>query len=323
MRLIGVDLKDDVVGKYWIDGFHRVPRPEDPDYVNVLNEICQSESIDVIIPQTTRETAKLSKSFEQVEAKVTVASASAIEKANDKYRLSGVCEKLGIPTPKSRLATSVKELQNAARELGYPENSVVVKPPVSFGSRGFRVLSEKSSWDAKKFFTEKPVVAEISLEKLVSILSTNDAGFPIRLIVSEFLPGAEYSVDAFAGKNVAVAIPRLRKEIVNGISFRTSLEYRSDIMEYTLKAARDLGLRFAFGFQFKLDSEGVPKVLECNPRVQGTMIASVFSGVNVIWMAVREAIGVEVEKVSEPLKQSEFYRYWGGLGTIDSQHLEI
>ena len=71
-------------------------------------------------------------------------------------------------------------------------------------------------------------------------------------MVSEYLPGSEYSVDAFLGKKAAVAIPRLRKEIVNGISFRTSLEYRKDIMEYTLKAARALGLSYVFGFQFKL-----------------------------------------------------------------------
>jgi carbamoyl-phosphate synthase large subunit len=300
-----------------------VPAPETQDYLRAINELCRKESIDVLVPQTTRETAKLSKTFEQVEAKVTVSNSSAIEKANDKYELWKTCEKLGIPAPDSRLVNSADELKNATKELGYPKIPVVVKPPVSFGSRGFRVLKEQSTWNTKRFLSEKPNATEISLQDLLSILTRDPSvKFP-RLMVSEFLPGSEYSVDCFAGGKSAFAIPRLRKEIVNGISFRTALEYRKDIMEHSLKLAKELGLRYAFGFQFKLDTGGVPKILECNPRVQGTMVASFFSGANVIWMAVREAMGIPVEEVPRQLKASEFYRYWGGLAVSESKQYEI
>jgi carbamoyl-phosphate synthase large subunit len=90
-----------------------------------------------------------------------------------------------------------------------------------------------------------------------------------------------------------------------------------------LKLAKALGLRYAFGFQFKLDQDGTPKILECNPRVQGTMVASVFSGVNVVWMSVREALGYPVRSIPKKLKSSEFYRYWGGLGTTGRRFEEI
>jgi carbamoyl-phosphate synthase large subunit len=69
--------------------------------------------------------------------------------------------------------------------------------------------------------------------------------------------------------------------------------------------------------------QGIPKVLECNPRVQGTMAASVFSGVNVIWMSVREAIHQPLDIGQKTLYKSEFYRYWGGLGTSSSGFSEI
>jgi len=276
-----------------------------------------------VIPQTTRETAKLSKTLELVSAKVTVSGASAIERANNKYELLKTCQKIEIPTPESQLVSSEEELKQAAEKLGYPKNPVVVKPPVSFGSRGFRVLRDSTTWNVKRFLSEKPNATEISLQNLISILTRDQSlDFP-QLIVSEFLPGAEYSVDAFLGDKISAAIPRLRKEIVNGISFRTSLEYRKDITEYTLKAARELGLRYAFGFQFKMDASGIPKVLECNPRVQGTMAASVFSGINVIWMSVREAMGEKVENLPSILLNSEFYRYWGGLGTMGESFDEI
>jgi carbamoyl-phosphate synthase large subunit len=320
IRLFGTDIKEDVIGRYWVDSFHTVPAPESEGYVERINSICRSESIDVVIPQTTRETAKLSKTFQKIEARVVVSKASAIEKANNKYKLLKVCEKAKIPVPKSQLVYSEKQLRKAAKELGYPETPVVVKPPVSFGSRGFRVLREKSTWNAEKFLKEKPDAVEISLGELSSILSRGK--FP-ELMISEFLPGSEYSVDAFVGSKVSVAIPRLRKQIVNGISFRTSLEYRTDLVDCTIRAARELGLQYAFGFQFKLDAAGVPKVLECNPRVQGTMAASVFSGTNVIWMTVREILGFPVGSVPKVLRESDFYRFWGGLGTVDDGFHEI
>jgi carbamoyl-phosphate synthase large subunit len=323
IKVTGVDMKNDVIGKYWVDKFRVVPKPEDDDYVDRINEICSNDDIDVMIPQTTRETAKLSKTYESIDAEVVVSNASSIERGNNKYELLKVCKELDIPIPESHLARSNEGLMQAARELGYPSKAVVVKPPVSFGSRGFRVLREGTSWTAKRFLSEKPNATDITLDDLIMILARNNHGDFPELIVSEYLPGSEYSVDAFMGKKVAVAIPRLRKEIVNGISFRTSLEYRKDIMENTLKAARALGLSYAFGFQFKLDNFGVPKVLECNPRVQGTMVASLFSGVNVIWMSVREAIHQPLDSVPRVLQKSEFYRYWGGLALNDSEPQEI
>jgi carbamoyl-phosphate synthase large subunit len=312
-----------VVGRFWIENFYQVPPPEGEDYLRAINRVCHKESIDVVIPQTTRETAKLSQTYKGVDAKVLVSGATAIEQANNKYSLLKICENLGIPVPKSQLVKSTEELQEAAKDLGYPHDPVVVKPPVSWGSRGFRVLREGSSWNTQRFLSQKPNATEISLEELVSILSSDGmTDFP-ELMVSEFLPGDEYTVDAFVGEKVSVAIPRLRKEIVNGISFRTSLEYQKDIMENSLKLAGSLGLRFAVGFQFKLDSNGIPKILECNPRVQGTMAASLFSGANVIWMAVREVLGIPIEKLPKPLKKSEFYRYWGGVALTDGRPVEI
>jgi carbamoyl-phosphate synthase large subunit len=314
-------MKSDVIGKYWVSKFYQVPAPESDDYIERINKICKKESVDVIIPQTTRETAELSKNLSKVDSKVTVSNSSAIEKANNKYELLKVCRELQVPCPEFFLVKSAGELRERAGQLGYPANPVVVKPPVSFGSRGFRVLREKTSWDTHRYLSEKPSSTETSLDELSIILERGN-DFP-ELLVTEFLPGSEYTVDAFSGEKTSVAIPRLRKEVVNGISFRTSLEYREDITNYSLEIAKNLGLRYAFGFQFKLDGNNIPNILECNPRVQGTMVASVFSGVNVIWMSVREAMGIPVKSIPNKLKKSEFYRYWGGLGTIGREWDEI
>ena len=200
---------------------------------------------------------------------------------------------------------------DAVTALGYPDVPVVVKPPVSNGMRGVRVLKD-NAWNLERFLSQKPDGLEISLQDLIGILHRGDS-WP-ELVVSEYLPGDEYSVDVFMGSKVQVAIPRVRRVIRSGITFESSLDFRADLSEYSIQASRHLDLKYAVGFQFKLDRDGIPKVLECNPRVQGTMVASVFSGVNVIWMSVCELCGKPPTEVPAQLKRGCFYRYWGGIG---------
>ena len=323
VRAIGIDTKRDVVGRFLVDQFYEVPPPEAPDYVARLLEICEQEAIDVLLPQTTREIAVLSQqkeSFQRRGIAVMVASGPAVAAANDKGAILDHFAALGLPYPRFYRTATEKDVVEYAHQLGYPKKPIVIKPPVSNGMRGLRVLME-DAWNVERFLSEKPGGTEIALSELLLILRRGDR-WP-ELLVTEYLPGPEYSVDAFIGAQAAVAIPRLRRAIRSGISFENEIEYRDDLVEYTLKAGHHLGLTGAFGFQFKLDQDGIPKVLECNPRVQGTMIASLFSGVNVIWLAVKEALGEAPSEIPMLRRPAEFYRFWGGLGVYDGQIDEI
>ena len=320
---VGVDMDDRAVGKYFVDAFYVVPGPEDGQYIDALLNICTAENVDVIIPQTTRELSVLSENkscFERVGTAVMVSPFEAIDIGNNKLKLLEKFRELGLPYPNYRLVTSCEQLIDAAKLLGYPDVPVVVKPPVSNGMRGMRILKE-SAWDVHRFLSEKPNGTEISLDELLSILNRG-GNFP-ELIVMEYLPGMEYSVDVFKGKKVEVAIPRQRIKVVNGISFTNKIDIRKEIVDYTLRASHVLGLEFAFGFQFKLDVKGIPKLLECNPRVQGTMVASVFSGINVIWYGGKEVMGETVESVPRINEGALFYRVWGGVGVVDGKVVEI
>jgi carbamoyl-phosphate synthase large subunit len=321
--LTGVDIRQDVVGRFLVDRFYSVPHPEDPAYVQTLADICQREAIEVVIPQTTREVSVLSDhigSFAERGVRLMVSSRPAIEVANNKWRLLVELEKIGCPVPRYRLIRCEKELIAYAAELGYPQTSVVVKPPFSNGMRGVRVLKEHS-WDVRRFLTEKPSGLEIRLADLLEIL--RDGSEWPELLMTEYLPGPEYTVDVFSGSHMQCAVPRLRRVIRSGITFEAAMEFRSDLIRYSLDAARHIGLRYAVGFQFKLDSDGIPKVLESNPRVQGTMVASLFSGANVIWLAVKDLMGETPTEEPRQLHEALFYRFWGGIGVSNGDAREI
>lgn len=317
VRVIGVDIESDIAGQYLVDTFFTVPPPESPAYVPAMRRICAQESVAVILPQTTREIVALSEErdeFSRAGIGVMVSDACVIRIANDKWELISKAKEIGLPCPATFLARSEEELITCALDLGYPQRPVAVKPPVSNGMRGVRILTS-GHWNVSRFLAEKPSGLEISLDDLLCIFRRGP-GWP-EMIVMEYLPGAEYTVDAFRGATLEIALPRLREAVRSGITFRSSSEFRGDIREQSLCLAQRLGLRFVFGFQFKLDAKGVPKILECNPRIQGTMVASAFSGANLIWFGVKELLGEPVEADALTICPSSFYRFWSGVGLSD------
>ena len=313
-KIVTTDIKDNPVGKFLSESFYRVPSPESEDYIPVLKRIIKKEKVRVILPQTTREINVLSQKKEEIKKKganIVVSDNESIKKANDKYLIIKECENIGIPYPKYFLINSKRAFLEALDILGYPDNKVVIKPRLSNGLRGLRIITE-DVLNLDRFLNEKPSGLEINLRSLLDILQQDR--FP-ELLVEEYLPGEEYTVDVFRNSKGIVVIPRLRISIRSGITFDTKVDLRKDIIEYSKKLAISLCLKYCFGFQFKLDINGIPKILESNPRVQGTMITTTFAGFNMIYYSVKEALGEEVNLENIKIKNGiEFKRYWGGIG---------
>lgn len=322
VTVVGTDIRGDAVGRFLVDRFYTLPSPTSDEYLPRLMEICQQEGVSIILPQTTLEAEVLSRVREQLRENgllVGVSEPAAMAIANNKYQLLRLFAGIGLPVPAYHLAKSEEELIRFVKELGYPNRPVVIKPPVSNGMRGLRILRE-SAWDAERFLRDKPDGTEITLDELVRILRRGSR-WP-ELLITEFVPGPEFSVDAFRGTRAFVAVSRERVVIRSGITFVARVRMHDKILEYTRRAADAMNLQYAFGFQYKLAEDGTPKVLECNPRIQGTMVTSVFAGHNVIWYTVRELMGVaptaeELDQVS--VREASLYRFWGGVGTIDDE----
>jgi carbamoyl-phosphate synthase large subunit len=318
-RLVTTDIQENPVGKYLCDAFYRLPAPESATYLEELKKIVETEKVQVILPQTTREIEVLSREKQTVEGwgtKLVLSDESAIHRANDKYLVLKECERNGIPVPEHVLVNDFQDLGPAIRKIGYPEKKVVVKPRLSNGQRGVKIITtEALTVDA--YLNQKPSGMETDLESFLAIFGTG-VEFP-ELIVSEYMPGMEYTVDMYRCDGHEVVIPRSRDVIRSGISFQTTVEMeRTDIAEYSRKLANSLGLNFCFGFQFKLDDKGIAKILESNPRVQGTMIASTLANFNMIYYSVMSSMGEDRVKNTEVRDRTCFKRTWGGIG-IDSK----
>ncbi|MCH7964086.1 MAG: ATP-grasp domain-containing protein [Bacteroidetes bacterium] len=317
--IIGTDSKLEVVGKYVCDKFFRIPHSSLGDeYLGNMEKICHKEGIDIVIPQNTFELSLLSKrkkTFERKGTRILISDPRAIEISNNKYLLMGKCKEIGIPVGKFKIVNKFEDLKIFARKLGWPKKKIVIKPPISNGLRGVRIIDE--NFDSKKaFYLEKPTSLTTKMDDLYGVIGDS---FP-ELIVTEFLSGIEYTVDVFRYNGQSIVIPRVRELIRSGITFTGNSIKHKKIIEYSHALSKNIGLEYCFGFQFKLDGRGCPKILESNPRVQGTMVLSTFSGANIIYLSVKALLG-ESFYLPKINWNTRLLRYWGGIAVYDEKQI--
>ena len=102
------------------------------------------------------------------------------------------------------------------------------------------------------------------------------------------------------------------------------VERHKEIIEFSRQIVAVFGFDAAVGLQFKEDANGQVKLLEANPRVQGTMVMSALANANVISGAIMQAITGESGLSQEDVNWSARYlRYWGGIGIVDEQTVKI
>jgi len=265
----------------------------DDVYAPSILNFCVEHDVDVIVPLSIHERLillSLKDKFSEKGISIISVDAEKIHLANDKLAFARVCEANGIPVPRYEVVSTYLELKSAAKRMGYPKNKVIIKPVVGSGSRGFRILNAKVNYKTTFYSSRPDQLVEVKLSSLKGTLGDT---FSQPLIVNEFLCGNEFTVDCLCYADQEVIIPRERLETKNGLTDVGQVVKHDEIIAYTRKLVSILEIKGIFGFQFKLDSNGVPKMLECNPRIQGTMIMSTLAGANIIAEAVRRARGLE------------------------------
>ena len=156
IHTIGTDIRKEVVGKFLCDKYFQISKAADNSYVTELLTICERESVDVILPQNTMELSVLAKNrkkFEAIGTAIVISNPKSISIANNKSKLLRFAEGIGVPVPKFFQISKASSLIKYAKILGWPDCPIVVKPPVSNGMRGVRIINE--SLDYKKMFYEE------------------------------------------------------------------------------------------------------------------------------------------------------------------------
>jgi hypothetical protein len=121
-------------------------------------------------------------------------------------------------------------------------------------------------------------------------------------IVSEYLPGEEYTVDCFSDREEGLlfAGARIRRRVRNGIAVNTRTVDLPEAPGLARIIGERLALHGAWFFQLRRASDGTLALLEVGPRIAGSMAAHRVQGVNFPLLCVYEHERVPIRIQTNP-----------------------
>jgi len=282
--------KNSPVGKSrYCKKFYLVPRLEKEDHVDGILDVCQRKSIDVVLPVQHDEVLALSErkqDFVQEGIGLPIPSHSLLEKAVDKFWVSELAQKNDLAGPRTFLLEQIMRPDFKQEELTFP---LVVKLRRGTGQEG-----------------QKKVGSLEALESYASIIEPEYSESEV--IVQEFIPGSDcnsmYTVgllyDDCHRLKVCVPLKKIRsRPYTGGTAICTQAENKPELAELAIGLMETIGNWEGIAdVEIKLDPrDGIPKLIELNPRPWGSIYGAYAAGVDLPWLWTKVALHQEVAMI--------------------------
>lgn len=256
--------------------FENLPEAKNNNYVSDLNEIISKHNIDIIYPAHDDWIEQLAIDGEKLKA--TIVS-------------TGVTSSITARTKKKTFATLDGEFflpKLFFKKSDINSYPVFIKPDKGQGAQG-----------------TKKVMREAELDEY-----TDNGTVDPEWIVTEYLPGAEITVDTFSAVpgTVNYLNSRVRTQAANGLAITTEMIDVPNIQEVAETISKKMELSGAWFFQMKKNSNGEYMLMEVGARIAGASGLNRALGVNLPELALLHAIGTPVE-ICTPLLKSDAVGY--------------
>lgn len=262
---------------------------EEPDltgdeYVDFCLDFCKTHAIDIFVPRM--ENVLISErlaDFEAIGVKVLVCPNAGLMKMmeNKAVTYQELLNNTSSPIfsiPDYKIVNNVVDFKQAYMAIKEKGHKVCFKPVVGEGANGFRVL--KDEIDSIEQLMRHGTSFRMPFLYACDILGQQET-FP-DLMVMEYLEGREYSIDCLASQDkLYAAIPRMKGDG----RVRELVDHR-ELIQQAHEFHREYKIPYVFNIQVKYNN-GIPKLLEINPRMSGGMHISCLSGINMPYLAIK------------------------------------
>lgn len=280
------------------DKCYQVPPRTDPNYLNHVMYICQKEAIHVYYALGEEEAIAASERRAEFDAigtsVITPATPDMLAIATNKCHWHDFLAKTNISHAHYRNITSFDLIEQSVCSLGYPEEDVFVKPAVSKGGRGARIITAKDL--SGEYYHDRATEPKISLCSYIDMLSpTQSSGQFLPILAMEYLPGIYYSVDVLSSNGKPYyTIPKIR---IQGTASNTTVGEVS-LDPAAIQLANDICRSFSFSYlqnyEMKVAKDGRIVAYDINPRGGASLALCAQAGANIAYYAVKMALGEEV-----------------------------
>ncbi len=261
-------------------------------YIEFCLDFCKTHAIDIFIPRM--ENMRISRrlaDFEAIGVKVLVCPDAELMEMMDNKAVTyqELLKKDGGPIfsiPDYEVVNNVGDFKKAYTALSKKGHKVCFKPVIGEGANGFRVI--KDEIDSIEQLFHHGTSFRIPFNYACEILGQQET-FP-DLMVMEYLNGREYSIDCVASRDKLYAvIPRMKGDG----RVRELVDHR-ELIKLAHQFHREYKIPYIFNIQVKYNN-GIPKLLEINPRMSGGMHISCLTGINLPYLALKILLGERVD----------------------------
>lgn len=272
-KIIGADMQLTAPALSAADIRVQVPAVYNPNYLDVLRQICVEHHVDALISLNDLELPILSenkKSFEEIGVNVLVSKPEVIDICFDKVRTSEYMESIGLVTPKtySNLDDALAGLH--AGKIHFP---LVIKPRWGSASIGIEFVDNEEDLKIVYALIKRKIIKGILGE-----VSSHDENY---ILIQERIIGKEYGLDIIndlTGKNVAVAVKQ-KLSMRAGETDKATTVDNPELRRIGEIIGSNLGHIGNLDCDV-LEMDGKYYVLELNPRFGGGFPFSYEAGVN-------------------------------------------
>ena len=264
-NVIAADASKNSTGLLFANKFRLIPLANDKSFINKLKNIVLTENIDAIFPNVDEELKIFSDKNNFPQA--IISPSKTIDICYDKLKtLQKLKEKTYIP----KYGKDCKD---------FPK---IIKPRISRGSRNIYKVD-----------------SEYELNLLIEFLSINQNITSDMLVIQEYLPGKEYTVDClfdFDGTFI-LCIPRQRISTKGGISTIGKTIHDNRFNKIIKDISNTIEFHGPINIQFKEDPSGKLKLLEINPRLSGGLPITHKAGINLPDLALKLFNGEKLNNI--------------------------
>jgi carbamoyl-phosphate synthase large subunit len=293
LRIVGSDVDANSEAKVALDEFIASPPRDDQAYLEFLLMNCRRLAVDVLWPNPPEEQLFVQHNraaFEASGIKLILGSVEGLRVFTSKQQTYEQASRLGIPVPNWSWANDWQQLLQGSSQLGYPDRPLIFRPVVGKGAFGVMIVSADRGQAARSLFGNPTALRVMPLASLEPILK-GYTNWPTS-ILCEFLPGREYEVDCFCDADgLKYGVVREHHAMWGGTAQVAEVVDRPDLVELCATLLGSVAWQNICSVQFKENKEGIPTLIEVNPRMASNVGLPVEAGVDLPLLALLKALG--------------------------------
>jgi predicted ATP-grasp superfamily ATP-dependent carboligase len=261
------------------------PKEKNEEFVSYLLDLIRKGNFDVLFPVADaclKPIIDNEKEFSEY-TKIALPPKNIFMNGYDKASTIKIALENNIPCPKTYFVTDPVNVYDIGSSLNYP---VVIKPTVSSGKRGVVICNSP-----EELFNNCKIVHSNYGELLVQEFIPNGGEFGVYALFNYNSEPRAFTVQRRIRSYPVSGGPSTLRETFKNETSKKAIVYAFDL----LRAMKWVGVAMV---EFRIDArDGVPRLMEVNPRFWGSLQLSILGGVDFPYLLYKMIMNGDVEPV--------------------------